>query len=181
MLVFFDPSCELSPLYVLSSSPPPPFLCEWVQVYSVSVYMGGGDRAVWRTYTGLYTTVCIWPDSEPSKFLYHPKQKPRREGASDRQTPAAKYLYWSKRTFRAWCLYRYFVHVLHTKKRIHPHTGGRDHGEGLFVKKRAQNYLDLKLYVYQLIEAGGWANVEAYPCICVICRASSSVRIRHST
>ncbi len=43
-----------------------------------------------------------------------------------------------------WCLYRYLVHVLHTQKRIHPLTEGRDHGEGLVFKERAKNYLDLK-------------------------------------
>jgi hypothetical protein len=40
---------------------------------------GGGDRgfveSIYRSYT-----VCIWPASEPTKLLYHPKQNPRRGG-----------------------------------------------------------------------------------------------------
>jgi hypothetical protein len=33
--------------------------------------------------------------------------------------------------------------------------GSKFHGEGLVVRERAQNHLDLKLCVYQLFEAGG--------------------------
>ncbi len=35
------------------------------------------------------------PDSEPTKLFYSPNKNPEWEGASDRETPAAKYLYWS--------------------------------------------------------------------------------------
>ncbi len=45
-------------------------------------------------------------------------------------------------------------------KENYPLTGGRDHGEGLVFRERAQNYLDLKLCVYQLIEAGGVGGGE---------------------
>jgi len=43
---------------------------------------------LWRASTGV-----IHAFSEPTKLLYRPKQKPRRGGASDRQTPAAKSLF----------------------------------------------------------------------------------------
>ncbi len=32
-------------------------------------------ESIYRSYT-----LCIWPDSKPTKFLYHSKQKPRRWG-----------------------------------------------------------------------------------------------------
>jgi hypothetical protein len=63
-----------------------------------TVCKGGGEgkgsgcvESIYRIYT-----LCIWPDSEPTKFLYHPKPKPRRGGGLRQiRTPAAKYFYWS--------------------------------------------------------------------------------------
>ncbi len=45
-----------------------------------------------------------------------------RSGASDKLTPAAKYLYWlifkKSPTFRVWCLYRYLVHAIMNSKLV---------------------------------------------------------------
>ncbi len=89
MLIFSTPL--LAPLYLLSSSLPRPFPA-WVSIYRSD-------------------TLCIWPDSEPPKLLYHPKQNLGREGASDtcRQVPLLDNF--KKPTFRVWCLYRYLVHA----------------------------------------------------------------------
>jgi hypothetical protein len=82
------------------------------------------------------------------QFLYHPKQKPGRGPQTDKHLPPSiftgQFLREKKPTFMVWCLYRYLVHDLHTQKRIHLLTGGRDHDEGLVVRERAQTYLDLK-------------------------------------
>ncbi len=40
--------------------------------------VGRGSRCVESIYRS--NTLCIWPDSESTKLLYHPKQKPRRGG-----------------------------------------------------------------------------------------------------
>jgi hypothetical protein len=49
---------------------------------------------MWRAYSGVIH--CVLDQHEPTKLLYLPKQKPIvGEGASDRLTTAAKYLYWS--------------------------------------------------------------------------------------
>ncbi len=42
-------------------------------------------ESIYRSYT-------LWPLSEPTKLLYHPKQKPRRGPQTDKQ-PAAKFHY----------------------------------------------------------------------------------------
>ncbi len=45
-------------------------------IYTVCNGGGGGDlRVVWRA-SELDSTLCPWPDSEPTKLLYHYKQKP---------------------------------------------------------------------------------------------------------
>jgi hypothetical protein len=84
-LIFSTRLCELLPLEPFlwfNSSPLLP--CVKVQFYRQCV--AGGVESCWRP--------CIWPDSEPTKLLDHPKQKPRGgEEGSDRQTPAAKSLY----------------------------------------------------------------------------------------
>jgi hypothetical protein len=57
MLVFFStPSCELAPLYLLSSSvhlPPPPCVNEYRSIRSIQCVTGAGgrDRVEWRAYT----------------------------------------------------------------------------------------------------------------------------------
>ncbi len=76
--------------------PPSPLPCVKVQYvqYKQCVLGGGGCWVVLESIFCRSLTLCIWPDSETTKLLHHPKQKPRREeGASDRQTPAAKSLY----------------------------------------------------------------------------------------
>ncbi len=61
--------------------------------YIVLKGWGGGGRgsvcveSIYRGYT-----LCIWPDSEPTKLLYHLKQKSRRGGGhrpinTSRQVP----------------------------------------------------------------------------------------------
>ncbi len=45
-------------------------------VYTDSVWLGGGGGCP----VLLKKTLYIWPDSEPTKLLDHPKQKPRRGG-----------------------------------------------------------------------------------------------------
>jgi hypothetical protein len=60
---------------------PPPFLCEKVyctHVYSVwggGVWGSVGDHIFCESFT-----LSIWPNSEPTKLLDHPKQKLRRGG-----------------------------------------------------------------------------------------------------
>ncbi len=87
----FDPAlwaaAPLSFSLVKSHPPPhpPPFLCQravqYPILYTDSVWLGGGwgvlspETIFCRSFT-----LCIWPDSEPTKLLDHPKQKPRREG-----------------------------------------------------------------------------------------------------
>ncbi len=39
---------------------------------------GWGCWVVLETYSAEEFTLCFWPDSEPTKLLYRPKQKPRR-------------------------------------------------------------------------------------------------------
>jgi hypothetical protein len=48
------------------------------EMYLYNVYREGGDRDVWRASTGVIHYV--FDQIEPTKLLYHPKQKPRRGG-----------------------------------------------------------------------------------------------------
>ncbi len=67
----------------LSSPPPfPVWISTGVCIHTVCNRGDGTGsvESIYRSYV-LYT-LCIWPDSEPTKLLYHPKQKPRREGTS---------------------------------------------------------------------------------------------------
>jgi hypothetical protein len=48
-----------------------------------SLYWWEGVRGFWVVFETIFCrslTLCIWPDSEPTKLPYHPKQKPRRGG-----------------------------------------------------------------------------------------------------
>ncbi len=67
----------------------PPSLSTGVCIFTVCKRGGGvGSGCVESIYR--IHTLCICPDSEPTKLLYHPKQKPRRRWI---KTPAAKSLY----------------------------------------------------------------------------------------
>ncbi len=69
-MVHLPPSLSLFPVWISTG----------VCIHAVCNGGGGGDRVVWREYIRSYT-ICIWPDSEPIKLLYHPRQKPlRRRG-----------------------------------------------------------------------------------------------------
>jgi hypothetical protein len=74
---------------VSSSTPPPPpkYMC----LYNCTLYTiqrvggeGGSVGLCWRSYHSVllhFVLYCMWPDSEPTIFLYHPHgQKPRRGG-----------------------------------------------------------------------------------------------------
>ncbi len=83
LFLVFLPCCP-SPL-LSGSTPPPPSPCvNKYTLYTVCIQCvrGGGAMGVllqtifWKSFT-----LCSWPDSEPSKFLDHPKQKPRRVGS----------------------------------------------------------------------------------------------------
>ncbi len=72
------------PSNLLSGSPPPP--CPF-HVSKYSVYRqcvaggGGGGGGCWVLLDTIFCwslTLCIWPDSEPTKLLHHPNWKPRR-------------------------------------------------------------------------------------------------------
>ncbi len=85
---YFRPSfMSYCPSNLLSSSPlpPPPSLCQST-VYTDNVLLGmswGGGRGCWVVLETKFCwslTLCIWPDSEPTKLLDQPKQKPRRGG-----------------------------------------------------------------------------------------------------
>ncbi len=58
---------------------PPPFPV-WISTGLVCDGGGGEIGVCGEHIQELYCTVCIWPDSEPTKRLYHPKQKPRKGG-----------------------------------------------------------------------------------------------------
>jgi hypothetical protein len=87
MFLFSTQLCELLPLSnVLSGSPPPPtpplpcVKVQYIQTMCGKGRFGGvlslvGDHIFCRSLT-----LCIWPDSEPTKSLDHPKQKPRWGG-----------------------------------------------------------------------------------------------------
>ncbi len=82
LLVFSTPLVTYCPSNLLTGSPSPlPTLCEYVQVYVfIQCVMGG---SIYRSYT-----LCIWPDSEPTKSPYHPKQKPKGPQTDKRLPPS---------------------------------------------------------------------------------------------
>ncbi len=93
MLVFSTQLCELLPLWPSLVFTSPPFPKSKYIIYRHCVSgRGWGLRVVLKTIFCRSLILCIWPDSEPTKLPYHPKQKPRRRGP---QTPADKSLYWS--------------------------------------------------------------------------------------
>ncbi len=65
---------------------PTPFPVRSTGLCIYTVCNGGGSdcvESIHRSYT-----LCIWPDSEPTKLLYHPKQQPRRRQKNTcRQVP----------------------------------------------------------------------------------------------
>ncbi len=85
----FVPSCEILPLY-LSHWFPSPFPCVNMYRSTVRIYTvcngGGGEGGiglcVQHILLYMSCTLCIWPDSEPTKLLYHPRQKKNRRGGS---------------------------------------------------------------------------------------------------
>ncbi len=81
MLVFSTPLLKYCSSNLLTGSPlPPPPLPRSMYLYVQCDRRGEGiglcgDHTVYKSYT-----LCIWPDSEPTKLLYRPKQKPWRGG-----------------------------------------------------------------------------------------------------
>ncbi len=73
---------------------PPPFPVSKYSIYRQHVWLGGrvGFWVLLETIfcrSIFWTTIfCVWPDSKPTKLLYHPKQKPRGEGPqTDKHLP----------------------------------------------------------------------------------------------
>ncbi len=106
-------------LYGCSILPPwvPPLLPfpVWIST-GVHIHTGRGRGSGCVESISRYT-LCIWPDSEPTKLLYHPKQKHRRGGGlrqinTCRQVPLLVN-FWEKPTFSVKWHYRYLVHGRH--------------------------------------------------------------------
>ncbi len=112
-LMWTSAPLTFSLVHLPPSSPFPVWISTEVCSHTVCNRGGRGlgcVESIYRSYT-----LCIWPDSEPTKLLYHPKQKPRRGGClrqinTCRQVPLLVNFY-EKSTFRVWCLYSYLVHV----------------------------------------------------------------------
>ncbi len=87
---YFRPSfvnCCLSNLLSGSNLPPPP-----QHVSNYSIYRQCVVRGCWVLLETIFCrslTLCIWPDSEPTKLLHHPKQKPSGGGGpqTDKHLP----------------------------------------------------------------------------------------------
>jgi hypothetical protein len=101
----FDPSCEIAPLYLLSSSPPPLSCVNKYRSIVYSLYRGG-DRGGSGCVESIYRcyTMCIWPDT---KLLYLPRG-PKTNNHLPAGPLAGQFL--RKPTFRVWCLHSYLVH-----------------------------------------------------------------------
>ncbi len=78
---YFRPSfVNCCPFNLLSGSTvPPPSLRQSADIQTVRGG-GGGHWVLLKTIFCRSFTLCIWPDSEPTKLLDHPRQKPRRGG-----------------------------------------------------------------------------------------------------
>jgi hypothetical protein len=111
MLVFstgFVNCCPSNLTFSLVHLPSLPPFPVWIstRVCIHTVCKGGGSGCVESIYRS-------WPDSEPTKLLYRPKQKPRSGGGLRQintwppSTFTSQFL--RKPTFRVWCLYRYLV------------------------------------------------------------------------
>ncbi len=81
-LVNYSAPLTFSPVHL---PPLPPSLCKYIstEVCIHTVCKGGG----WIGLCGehikeLYCTLCMWPDSEPTKLLYHIKQTPGGGGGA---------------------------------------------------------------------------------------------------
>ncbi len=91
MLVFLTSLVNCFTSNLVTVSPPSPFLV-WIStglfIYFIQRVTGGRGsgcvESIYRSYT-----LCIWPDSVPTKLLYHPKQQPWRGGG------LRKSLFWS--------------------------------------------------------------------------------------
>ncbi len=73
--------CPSNLLSGLTIPLPPPFPVSKYSLYRQCV--PGRGRGCWVMLETIFRsslTLCIWPDSEPTKLLDHPKQKPRRGG-----------------------------------------------------------------------------------------------------
>ncbi len=82
MVGILDPALwSVAPLTFSLVQLPSPLLCVKAQT-DIKWLEGVGDaESCWRPYTYRRSlTLCIWPDSEPTKLLDHPKQNPRRGG-----------------------------------------------------------------------------------------------------
>ncbi len=92
---YFDPALFVNYCPSTFSLVQLPFPLPCVNKYrSIQCVTGGrGSGCVESIY--MSHTLCIWPDSEPTKLLHHPKQKPRRGGGLRQIKTCAKYLYWS--------------------------------------------------------------------------------------
>ncbi len=81
---FFQPSCvNCCPSKLLSGSlppPPPPFLVSKYSIQNTLYRQCVAGRGWGVEYCCRSLTLCVWPDSEPTKLPDHPKQKPRRGG-----------------------------------------------------------------------------------------------------
>ncbi len=84
MLVFRLRFVNYCPSNLLSGSPPPslPLSQSQSTVYTDCMWLGGSvgvAELCWRQYSP-GVKLFFWPDSEPTKLLYHPKQKLKRVG-----------------------------------------------------------------------------------------------------
>ncbi len=85
MLVFRPSFANCCPSNLLSGSTPPtptsPFPV-WISIHVLYIRIpcvrGRGFGVLLETIFCRTLTLCIWPDSEPTKLLHHPKQKLRR-------------------------------------------------------------------------------------------------------